>query len=221
MWQAEDRVHRRGQTKGVNVYSYWMKDTIDDRIRQKLHEKGILFEKVVDGLAEEGIDELLTTDDWLEILGVKKIETPKKPTFSVKDLQALSLPEIREKLYEVTPSEFEELVKELMFYLGYPNVKVTGKSHDGGIDVLSTRNTSDGIERVAAQCKRYRGNVDVHTARDFLGAISMNKSIKKGFLVTTGEFTSECSQFCQSSEMIQAISGLELAKYVRQFGLKC
>jgi SNF2 family DNA or RNA helicase len=23
MWQAEDRVHRRGQTRGVNIYSYW------------------------------------------------------------------------------------------------------------------------------------------------------------------------------------------------------
>jgi restriction endonuclease Mrr len=98
-------------------------------------------------------------------------------------------------------------------------VKVTGKSHDGGIDVLSNRNTADGIERVAAQCKRYHANVTVHAARDFFGAISNDKSIKQGFLVTTGEFTSECLQFCQSSGMIRPISGLELAKYVKQFGL--
>jgi len=60
--QAEDRVHRAGQTKGVNIYSYWMKDTIDDRIRNKLREKGILFEKIVDGLAEDGIDELFDNE---------------------------------------------------------------------------------------------------------------------------------------------------------------
>lgn len=219
MWQAEDRVHRRGQTKGVNIYSYWMKDTIDDRIRQKLREKGILFEKIVDGLAEEGVDELFTVNDWLEIFGVKNVEVAKKPVIDVKIWQSMSLSEIREKLYEIKPSEFEGLVRELMHYLGYPNVKVTGKSHDGGIDVLSTRNTSNGIERVAAQCKRYRGNVAVHAARDFFGAISNDKSIKQGFLVTTGEFTSECLQFCQSSGMIRAISGIELAKYVKQFGL--
>lgn len=220
MWQAEDRVHRRGQTKGVNIYSYWMKDTIDDRIRQKLREKGILFEQIVDGLAEEGIDELFTVNDWLEIFGVKKVEVAKKPVIDVKIWQSMSLSEIREKLYEIKPSEFEELVRELMHSLGYPNVKVTGKSHDGGIDVLSTRNTSNGIERVAAQCKRYRGNVSVHAARDFFGAISNDKSIKQGFLVTTGEFTAECLQFCQSSGMIRAISGIELAKYVQQFGLR-
>jgi superfamily II DNA or RNA helicase len=219
MWQAEDRVHRRGQTKGVNIYSYWMRDTIDDRIRQKLREKGLLFDKVVDGLAEEGIDELFTVNEWLEMFGVKKVEVAKKPFVDVKIWQSMSLSEIRDKLYEITPADFEGLVRELMHYLGYPNVKTTGKSHDGGIDVLSTRNTADGIERVAAQCKRYRGNVSVHAARDFFGAISNDKSIKQGFLVTTGEFTSECLQFCQSSGMIRAISGIELAKYVKQFGL--
>jgi SNF2 family DNA or RNA helicase len=30
MWQAEDRVHRRGQIHNVNVYSYWMNETIDE-----------------------------------------------------------------------------------------------------------------------------------------------------------------------------------------------
>jgi len=219
MWQAEDRVHRRGQIKGVNVYSYWMKDTIEDRIRQKLREKGILFEKIVDGLAEEEIDELFTINDWLEIFGVKNIEVANKPIYGEKIWQSMSLSEIREKLYEIKPSEFENLIKELMHYLGYPNVRVTGKSHDGGIDVLSTRNTPNGIERVAAQCKRYRGNVTIHAARDFFGAISNDKTIKQGFLVTTGEFTSECLQFCQSSGMIRPISGIELAKYVQQFGL--
>jgi superfamily II DNA or RNA helicase len=220
MWQAEDRVHRRGQTKGVNIYSYWMKDTIDERIRQKLQEKGILFEQIVDGLAEENIEELISNDEWLEILGVKKVEVEKKPLIDIKVWQSMSLSEIREKLYEITPSDFEGLIKELMHYLGYPNVKVTGKSHDGGIDVLSTRNTTTGIERVAAQCKRYRGNVAVHVAREFFGAISNDKSIKQGFLVTTGEFTAECLQFCQNTGMIRAISGIEVAKYVKQFGLR-
>jgi len=220
MWQAEDRVHRRGQTKGVNIYSYWMKDTIDERIRQKLREKGILFEQIVDGLAEENIEELFTVSDWLEMLGVRKVEVTKKPVVDIKVWQSMSLSEIREKLYEVSPSDFEVLVRELMHYLGYPNVKVTGKSHDGGIDVLSTRNTSNGIERVAAQCKRYRGNVSVSVARDFLGAISNDQSIKQGFLVTTGEFTADCSRFCMSSGKIRPISGIELAKYVKQFGLR-
>jgi restriction system protein len=128
--------------------------------------------------------------------------------------------EIREKLYEISQSAFEELVQELMHSLGYPNVKVTGRSHDGGLDVISSRNTENGVERVVAQCRHHRKPVDVHTARDFLAAISNDKSIKQGFLVTTGEFTNECLQFCQSNEIIRAIPGIELARFVKQFGLQ-
>jgi superfamily II DNA or RNA helicase len=219
MWQAEDRVHRRGQTRGVNIYSYWMKDTIDDRIRQKLREKRIQFENIIDGMAEERIDELFTTDEWLEILGVKKVEVSKKPRFDTKVWQTMSLSEIREKLYEVTPLDFELLVKELMLSLNYENAKVTGRSHDGGIDVSSTRITANGVERVVAQCKRYRGSVPVNVAREFFGSITAKESIKQGFLVTTGEFTTECLRFCEECGVITAISGLEFAKYVRQFGL--
>ena len=105
-----------------------------------------------------------------------------------------------------------------MHSLGYPNVKVTGKSHDGGFDVISTRNTENGVERVVAQC-RHRKHVDIHAAKDFLGAISNDKSIKQGFLVTTGEFTPECLQFCQTNEIIKAIPGIELARFVKQFDL--
>ena len=40
MWQAEDRVHRKGQLRGVNVYSFWTQKTIEERIHQKLQERG-------------------------------------------------------------------------------------------------------------------------------------------------------------------------------------
>lgn len=215
---AEDRVHRPGQTRGTNIYSYWMKDTIDDRIQQKLNEKGISFEQAIDGLTEDKIEELITIDEWLEILGVKKMGTAAGPIGNTKLLRSLDLVEIREKLHEISPSAFEGLVQELMHSLGYSNVKVTGKSDDGGFDVISTRNTENGVERVVAQCKHHK-HVDIHTARDFLGAISNDKSIKQGFLVTTGEFTPECLQFCQTNEIIRAISGFELAKFVKQFEL--
>lgn len=223
MWQAEDRVHRRGQIHGVNIYSYWMNGTIDERIHEILTQKGILIENVVDGAADDlssaQIEDLISVDEWLEIFGVKQIEIANRPKLPVKDWQAMSLIEIREQLYELTPREFEELVKDLMHYWGYPNVKVTGKSGDGGIDVLSTRNTENGVERVAAQCKRYRGNVGVGTARDFIGAINLNKTIVKGFLVTTSEFTPECLHICETSGIVKTVSGIEVARYVKQYGL--
>ena len=216
---AEDRVHPYGKIRGVNIYSYWMKDTMDDRIRQKLREKRISFELVMDGLTEDKIEELFTIDEWLEILGVKTMKIANEPIANTGIWRSLDLSEIREKLYEISPSAFEGLVQEFIHSLGYPNAKITGKSHDGGIDVISTRKTENGVERAVAQCKHYRNLIDIHAARDFLRTISNDKSIKQGFLVTTGEFTAECLQFCQSNEIIRAISGIELAKFVKQYGL--
>jgi len=218
MWQAEDRVHRRGQTHNVNIYSYWMLGTIDERIYRILEQKGLLIQNVVDGLAETTIEELFTMDDLLEMVGVKKT-APARPTFDPRQWQHLGREQVRQRLLQISPREFEDLVERLMHYLGYPNVKVTKRSGDGGIDVLSTRLTEKGVERVAVQCKRYRNPVGVQIAREFLGAIRDDASIVKGYLVTTSEFTSECIGFCLRHQ-IEMIPGIKMADYVQRFGLE-
>ena len=218
MWQAEDRAHRRGQKNSVNIYSYWMADTIDDRIRTILGRKGLLIENVVDGLAEQEIDELFSMEDLLEIIGVEKAPT-QKPGFQSSAWRGLSIGQIHQKLYAVKPFEFEDIVQQLMHYLGFPNVKVTKRSGDGGVDVISSRNTGQGVERIAAQVKRYRGTVGVQIAREFLGSIKDDPTIVKGLLVTTGEFTSECIAFCHRNG-IEMIPGIKVAEYVKMFSLK-
>jgi HJR/Mrr/RecB family endonuclease len=195
-----------------------MMDTIDERIREILDRKGLLIENVVDGLAEKQIDELLSMDDLLEILGVKP-SPPAKSRFDAQAWRNLNSEQIRQKLYEIKPHEFEDLVQQLMHYLGFPNVAVTKRSGDGGIDVISSRNTPKGVERIAAQCKRYKGAVGVPIAREFFGAIRDDPSIVKGYLVTTGDFTQECISFCIRNS-IDMIPGIKVAEYVKMFSLK-
>ena len=219
MWQAEDRVHRRGQKLGVNVYSYWVADTIDERIHAILERKRHLFRMYVDDLALPLTDEegpaALSADEIREILGIPA-RSPRLQQPS-QSLRQRDITEVRERLTTLEPQEFEELSKNLLKHLGLENARVTGRSGDGGIDVLAVRNTEQGVERIAAQCKRWRGGIGVSVARDFLGAMQ-DQSIQQGILVGASEFSDECLQFCQKHN-IKAISGLELAKYVIQFGL--
>jgi SNF2 family DNA or RNA helicase len=72
MWQAEDRVHRKGQLRGVNVYSFWTQKTIEERIHQKLQERRLLFDEVVNSLSETDVEQTISTDDWLDMLGVPR-----------------------------------------------------------------------------------------------------------------------------------------------------
>jgi HJR/Mrr/RecB family endonuclease len=216
MWQAESRAHRQGQVRAVNVYSYWVNDTIEEKIYQILKVKGLLFNDIVDGLSETEVDNVISTEEWLDMLGVKHKAITSPPKFIPL---SLSVSEIQERLQTIPPHDFERVVKDLLHSLGYPNSKVTGRTGDGGIDVISSRNTSDGIVRVVAQCKRYKGTVGVETARAFMGVIASDDSIEKGYLVTTGEFTRECVAFCEKSGVIVTLNGLQTANYVRKFGV--
>jgi hypothetical protein len=217
MWQAEARAHRQGQKRTVNVYSYWIADTIEEKIYQTLKAKGLLFADIVDGLSETELDNVISTEEWLDMLGVKHKVVTSPPKFVPLNL---SLSEIQEKLQTIPPSDFERVVKELLHSFGYPNSKVTGRTGDGGMDVISTRNTSDGVVRVIAQCKRYKGTVGVETARALMGVIASDDSVEKGYLVTTGEFSRECMAFCERSGVIVALNGSQTANYVRKFGVQ-
>ena len=73
MWQAEDRAHRQGQTKPVDVYSFWIKNTIEERIYKILERKDKLIRELMAKDASEVHDELegiIEFDEWLEILEI-------------------------------------------------------------------------------------------------------------------------------------------------------
>ena len=71
-WQAEDRAHRKGQTETVNVYSLWMADTIEERIRDILERKGLLHTEIIDSLSTADFDKALTLDDLLSVLDLDR-----------------------------------------------------------------------------------------------------------------------------------------------------
>lgn len=93
-------------------------------------------------------------------------------------------------LTELPPDTFERLCQRLLRESGFTEVKVTGRSGDGGIDGV-------GIVRLGGllsfpiifQCKRYKGTVGASTIRDFRGA--MIGRADRGLVLTTGSFSRE------------------------------
>lgn len=82
----------------------------------------------------------------------------------------------REELFDILrnipPDAFERMCRRLLLESGFVDVKVTGRSSDGGID-------GHGLIRLAGlisfpvvfQCKRYSGSVGARVIRDFRGAM--------------------------------------------------
>ncbi len=75
--QATDRVHRIGQTRGVQVFKLVTKGTFEERIDELIMKKGRLMEEVVSADPED-IVKRLSRHELMELL--KKFKKPMKKT---------------------------------------------------------------------------------------------------------------------------------------------
>lgn len=93
-------------------------------------------------------------------------------------------------LKSLPPSGFEKLCQRLLRESGFTQVKVTGKSGDGGIDGYGVLEINPLMSfKVLFQAKRYKDVVTPDKVRDFRGAMAGRAD--KGIIISTGRFTQE------------------------------
>jgi restriction system protein len=86
------------------------------------------------------------------------------------------------------PQGFERFCQRLLRESGFQQVKVTGRSGDGGIDGIGVLQINAFVSfKVLFQCKRYAGSVGSPQVRDFRGAMAGRADT--GLILTTGTFT--------------------------------
>lgn len=120
---------------------------------------------------------------------------------------------------EVTPDGFERLCQLLLREAGFKEVKVTGKTGDGGIDGVGVLRNGLISEIVLFQCKRFRGSVSPSMVRDFRGAMQGRST--KGIIITTGMFTSAAREEAtrDGAHPIELIDGAQLCDLLKQYKL--
>lgn len=98
-----------------------------------------------------------------------------------------------EVLKNLSPEGFERICQRLLREHGFQNVKVTGRSGDGGIDGEGILQLNPLLSfKVIFQCKRYQGSVSSPQIRDFRGALVGRAD--KGIMITTGSFTMDAKK---------------------------
>lgn len=120
----------------------------------------------------------------------------------------------------ITPEQFEKLCQRLLRELGFTNVIITGRSHDGGIDGKGILKIGGVISfHTAFQAKRYAGTVSASVVRDFRGA--MMGRADKGIVITTGTFSREARKEAQrdGATPIDLIDGNDLAERLKELPL--
>lgn len=128
--------------------------------------------------------------------------------------------EILDIIKKINPEKLEKLCQRVLRELGFINVEVTGKSHDGGIDGKGILRLGGVLFfRVAFQAKRYNGTVPSSVIRDFREA-KMGR-VDKVIIITTGIFSREASKdsIRDSAIPIELIDGNELVSHLKELGL--
>jgi len=156
-------------------------------------------------------------------IAVKNSESPIGPEI-VEVAEAVQEESWREellaRLLELSPAAFERLSQRLLRESGFVEVKVTGRSGDGGIDGV-------GIIRLGGllgfpvlfQCKRYRGSVSASVIRDFRGA--MMGRADRGLVITTGTFSRDAKIEAtrDGAPPIDLVDGEQLLDKLKELGL--
>lgn len=97
---------------------------------------------------------------------------------------------ILDLLKELPAEGFERICQRLLRESGFSQVKVTGKSGDGGIDGYGVLELNPLMSfKVLFQSKRYKDVVTTDKVRDFRGAMAGRAD--KGIIITTGRFTQD------------------------------
>lgn len=95
--------------------------------------------------------------------------------------------QLHQRLSQMEPTTFEELIGELLGAMGFDEVEVTRASNDGGIDVRGTLVVAEVIRtRMAVQVKRWKKNLHAPTVQQVRGSLGAHE---QGLIITTSDFS--------------------------------
>lgn len=123
-------------------------------------------------------------------------------------------------LQALPPQGFERLCQRLLRESGFQQVKVTGRSGDGGIDGIGILQVNPFVSfKVLFQCKRWSSAVGSGQVRDFRGA--MMGRADKGLILTTGTFSADAQAEAVRDGVppIELVDGQALVSLLEQLEL--
>lgn len=127
---------------------------------------------------------------------------------------------LSEILSELDPYAFEHLIQRLLEELGYDDVSVTGRSGDGGVDVVANIELGITSVREVVQVKRHRRAIQRKDLDALRGSLHRFGAVR-GTLITTSRFSRGTRQaaFERGAAPITLIDGDKLIDLLIEHGI--
>lgn len=187
------------------------------------------LEKHPNGITLQMLDEIPNHRDWLhggsdDGTANEQSDTVEDSQFTpeeeierlIKYLDRQLADEVLDHLREMNPYQFEQVVIDLLFAMGYGGSRkeaasVTKKSNDEGIDGVINEDRL-GLDVIYVQAKRYQANIGRKEIQAFVGALA-GKQANKGVFITTSDFVSTATDYAKAvAQKVVLIDGKKLAQ---------
>lgn len=126
---------------------------------------------------------------------------------------------LRQRLFNMDPREFQDLIGELLVSIGFENVVVANFLRDGGIDARGILVVGKVINvKMAVQVKRWKNNVQQPTVNAVKGALDVDEL---GLIVTTSDFSRGAREAAQrpNATPVALMNGTELVALLVENGI--
>ncbi len=196
------------------------------------YDEGPVFESDVEGMVAqiadqhgviEFFEQVKRPDEGEEMGTARELVLPRAGLILQVDLSDINDELIRhlatrpEKMRDLSPRKFEELVAALFRAKGY-EVVLTPATRDGGIDMRAFHRSSVGTCLTLIECKRYSPQrpVSVDVVRGLYG-VTESEGATRGLLVTTSSFTKDAKSFQDKNKYrIQLADNEALQAWLRE-----
>lgn len=187
----------------------------------KLSLRSRLLNLVERGLVTREANSYMITPKGQEYVSGNVIDDPKQKLIrSLTDYNNAQVETLRERLGNMRPKAFEQLIGALLEAMGYEDVIVTKESGDKGVDVVAT--VQFGITTITevVQVKRIQSNIARPILDQLRGALPYHKAIR-GTLITLGNFSPGCKEAAifPGAAPITLIDGKKLMELLVENGI--
>ncbi len=187
----------------------------NDFVSELLAERGV--EEFFSSLRDpEGTELIVSSRELIEDANRSLVLRTDVLTINEELIRYLS--QHPERMRNLAPRRFEELVAELFRNMGY-TVELTPRTRDGGLDIIAIERNDLGAALTLIECKRYseQNRVGVDVVRGLYGVVEQRRATR-GIIATTSYFTRDAATFRDTVPYRLSLADFDLiSKYLREW----
>ena len=175
VWKMEESVNLP-ENENINVYNYFVKNTVEEKIKELLLKKGLLKREIVEFLSAETINSMISTDEWTQILEIGK------NGLTTNELKKINKYSLQKSVENLSIDELGKKTEMLFSRLGFKNLFLNRGNLDGEINIIGTLLENNSKIKVVVKCL-FSDQIDIENIMEYIEATQNNKNLGKNFII--------------------------------------